>query len=112
MIKELPQQKQMQPQMHQNALQQLMAALRSPTSHNQQQEILQILESNPLLKAAYIKQRQNALHQQAANGVGGVGGVGMVASVPQEQQPLQHMMQPQQQMHETHQMLRQQQQVT
>lgn len=53
-----PQQPQSQPQMHQRALQQLMATLRSPTSHNQQQEILQILKSNPQLMAAFIKQRQ------------------------------------------------------
>lgn len=53
-----PQQQQTQPPVHQKALQQLMATLRSPTSHNQQQEILQILKSNPPLMAAFIKQRQ------------------------------------------------------
>lgn len=53
-----PQQQATQPAVHQKALQQLMATLRSPTSHNQQQEILQILKSNPPLMAAFIKQRQ------------------------------------------------------
>ncbi|XP_037871053.1 histone lysine acetyltransferase CREBBP isoform X3 [Bombyx mori] len=100
-----------QPQMHQKALQQLMATLRSPSSHNQQQEILQILKSNPPLMAAFIKQRQNAQNQQA--GVGGVGSVGGVCGVPQQQAPLQHMMQPQQQqrLQQMHQMLPQQPQV-
>ncbi|XP_063635647.1 histone acetyltransferase p300-like [Cydia splendana] len=107
------------PQMHQKALQQLMATLRSPTSHNQQQEILQILKSNPPLMAAFIKQRQNAQNQQAAGNVGGVGnvsgvgvggGVGVGSLGVGAQQPLQHMMQ-QPRMQPMHQMLPQQGQV-
>lgn len=41
------------------ALQQLMQTLKNPTSGpDQQQQILQILKSNPQLMAAFIKQRQ------------------------------------------------------
>lgn len=47
------------PQMMQKqALQQLMATLRSPHSPEQQQQILSILKANPQLMAAFIKQRQ------------------------------------------------------
>ncbi|XP_069355326.1 CREB-binding protein isoform X5 [Maniola hyperantus] len=119
----VPSQQQPAAPMHQKALQQLMATLRSPTSHNQQQEILQILKSNPPLMAAFIKQRaQNAQNQQQAGGgvpVGnvGVGGVSNVnvglGGVQQQPQQLQHMMQPQQQqrLQQMHQMLPQQSQV-
>ncbi|CAG4940100.1 unnamed protein product [Colias eurytheme] len=109
-----------QPQhMQQKALQQLMATLRSPTSPNQQHEILQILKSNPPLMAAFIKQRaQNAQNQQQASGgvssVSGVGGVGGHVALGGVQQPqqLQHMMQPQQQrLQQMHQMIPQQGQV-
>lgn len=42
-----------------HALQQLMQTLKNPTSGpDQQQQILQILKSNPQLMAAFIKQRQ------------------------------------------------------
>lgn len=44
--------------MQKQALQQLMATLRSPQSAEQQQQILTILKSNPQLMAAFIKQRQ------------------------------------------------------
>lgn len=40
------------------ALQQLLQTLRSPTTPEQQQQILQILKTNPQLMAAFIKQRQ------------------------------------------------------
>ena len=40
------------------ALQQLMQTLRSPSTPEQQSQILQILKSNPPLMAAFIKQRQ------------------------------------------------------
>lgn len=40
-----------------HALQQLMQTLRSPHSNEQQNQILQILKSNPPLMAAFIKQR-------------------------------------------------------
>jgi len=43
--------------MHKHALQQLMQTLKSPTSAEQQNQILQILKSNPPLMAAFIKQR-------------------------------------------------------
>lgn len=108
---------QQQTQAHQKALQQLMATLRSPPCQNQQQEILNILKSNPPLMAAFIKQRQqNNQNQQAAavavgGGVGNVGPVGGVG-LPQQQPPLQHMMQPQQQQQrlqqQMHQMIPQQ----
>lgn len=40
-----------------HALQQLMQTLRSPHTPEQQNQILQILKSNPPLMAAFIKQR-------------------------------------------------------
>lgn len=43
--------------MHKHALQQLMQTLRSPHTADQQNQILQILKSNPPLMAAFIKQR-------------------------------------------------------
>ena len=55
------------------SLQQLITALRSPSSTQQQQQVMSILKSNPSLMAAFIKQRkqamqqarQQAMHQQA-----------------------------------------------
>ena len=55
------------------SLQQLITALRSPSSTQQQQQVMSILKSNPCLMAAFIKQRkqamqqarQQAMHQQA-----------------------------------------------
>lgn len=48
-----------------HALQQLMQTLKNPTSGpDQQQQILQILKSNPQLMAAFIKQRQVRLISQ------------------------------------------------
>lgn len=46
------------PGLHSKALQQLMVTLKSPTSPDQQAQILQILKANPPLMAAFIKQRQ------------------------------------------------------
>ncbi|EZA49929.1 Histone acetyltransferase [Ooceraea biroi] len=43
--------------MNKHALQQLMQTLKSPASAEQQNQILQILKSNPPLMAAFIKQR-------------------------------------------------------
>ena len=43
------------------ALQQLMATLKSPNTPEQQNQILHILKSNPPLMAAFIKQRQVCL---------------------------------------------------
>lgn len=48
---------QAQSNMHKHALQQLMQTLRSPHTPEQQNQILQILKSNPPLMAAFIKQR-------------------------------------------------------
>ncbi|KAK6630216.1 hypothetical protein RUM43_015009 [Polyplax serrata] len=44
--------------MPKQALQQLLQTLKSPNTPEQQQQILQILKSNPQLMAAFIKQRQ------------------------------------------------------
>lgn len=43
--------------MQKHALQQLMQTLRNPSTPDQQNQILQILKSNPPLMAAFIKQR-------------------------------------------------------
>ncbi|KAL0268194.1 UNVERIFIED_CONTAM: hypothetical protein PYX00_010225 [Menopon gallinae] len=45
------------------ALQQLLQTLKSPSSPEQQQQILSILKSNPQLMAAFIKQRQSFQNQ-------------------------------------------------
>uniref|UniRef100_A0A1Y1MJM8 histone acetyltransferase n=1 Tax=Photinus pyralis TaxID=7054 RepID=A0A1Y1MJM8_PHOPY len=74
-------------QMQKQALQQLMQTLRLPQSPDQQQQILQILKSNPQLMAAFIKQRQaQAQAQQGA-------GAGVAGASPQQ---LQHMLSQQQ----------------
>lgn len=55
----MPQNQQQNNPAHKHALQQLMQTLKSPTSGQEQQnQILQILKSNPPLMAAFIKQRQ------------------------------------------------------
>ncbi|XP_046672047.1 CREB-binding protein-like [Homalodisca vitripennis] len=78
---------------HKQALQQLLQTLRSPSSQEQQQQILQILKSNPQLMAAFIKQRQSfqaQAHQQQQAQQQNV-------NVPQAPtQTLQHMMNQQQ----------------
>ncbi|XP_051550123.1 CREB-binding protein-like isoform X2 [Myxocyprinus asiaticus] len=63
-----------------NALQDLLRTLKSPSSPQQQQQVLNILKSNPQLMAAFIKQRTAKYH----------------ANQPQQQQQQQ---QPQQGMH-------------
>ncbi|CAL8389401.1 unnamed protein product [Arctogadus glacialis] len=49
----------------QSALQDLLHALKSPSSPQQQQQVLNILRSNPHLMAAFIKQRTAKRLQQA-----------------------------------------------
>ncbi|XP_077589809.1 CREB-binding protein-like [Stigmatopora nigra] len=46
-----------------NALQELLRTLKSPSSPQQQQQVLNILKSNPQLMAAFIKQRTKAKYQ-------------------------------------------------
>merc|ERR1712141_985884 len=47
------------------SLQQLISALRSPNSAQQQSQVMSILKSNPSLMAAFIKQRQQQQLQYA-----------------------------------------------
>ncbi|XP_068610300.1 histone acetyltransferase p300 [Brachionichthys hirsutus] len=56
----------------QAALQDLLRTLRSPTSPHQQQQVLNILRSNPTLMAAFIRQRA-ARYQGVQGGPGGGG---------------------------------------
>jgi E1A/CREB-binding protein len=49
-------------------LQQLIQALKSPSSPHQQQQVLGILKSNPSLMAAFIKQRAQQQQQQSQGG--------------------------------------------
>ncbi|XP_044018389.1 histone lysine acetyltransferase CREBBP-like [Aphidius gifuensis] len=51
------------------SLQQLLQVLRSPSTPEQQSQILQILKSNPPLMVAFIKQRQQQIGQQHAEAV-------------------------------------------
>ncbi|CDQ86744.1 unnamed protein product [Oncorhynchus mykiss] len=60
----------------QAALQDLLRTLRSPSSPGQQQQVLNILRSNPLLMAAFIKQRA-ARYQGGVRFQGAPGGVGV-----------------------------------
>lgn len=48
---------QVQSTMHKHVLQQLMQTLKNPHTPEQQNQILQILKSNPPIMAAFIKQR-------------------------------------------------------
>uniref|UniRef100_A0A3P9B5I0 histone acetyltransferase n=1 Tax=Maylandia zebra TaxID=106582 RepID=A0A3P9B5I0_9CICH len=64
-----------------NALQDLLRTLKSPSSPQQQQQVLNILKSNPQLMAAFIKQRTAKYH----------------ANQPQQQQPQQQQQAGQQQ---------------
>ncbi|XP_078805407.1 CREB-binding protein isoform X4 [Oryzias latipes] len=64
-----------------NALQDLLRTLKSPSSPQQQQQVLNILKSNPQLMAAFIKQRTAKYH----------------ANQPQQQQVQQQQVQPGQQ---------------
>ena len=52
-----------QPVPSRQSLQQLITALRSPSSTQQQQQVMSILKSNPCLMAAFIKQRKQAMQQ-------------------------------------------------
>lgn len=94
--------------MQQKALQQLMTTLRSPTSPDQQAQILHILKSNPPLMAAFIKQRQNVQNQQAGGGVGGAAS-GQGAPLPHMMGPSAPQPQPQR-LQQMQQMMGQQQQ--
>ncbi|CAI5674612.1 unnamed protein product [Oreochromis niloticus] len=58
----------------QAALQELLRMLRSPSSPPQQQQVLNILRSNPQLMAAFIKQRASK-YKGGQGGPGGPGGV-------------------------------------
>uniref|UniRef100_A0A8C3AZM7 histone acetyltransferase n=1 Tax=Cyclopterus lumpus TaxID=8103 RepID=A0A8C3AZM7_CYCLU len=58
----------------QAALQDLLRTLRSPSSPLQQQQVLNILRSNPTLMAAFIRQRA-ARYQGGQGGPGGAGGL-------------------------------------
>ncbi|XP_028840880.1 histone acetyltransferase p300 isoform X2 [Denticeps clupeoides] len=62
--------------MPQGALQELLRTLRSPSSPLQQQQVLNILRSNPQLMAAFIKQRVYKYKGGAAAPPGGQGGAG------------------------------------
>ncbi|XP_023685712.2 histone acetyltransferase p300-like isoform X2 [Paramormyrops kingsleyae] len=56
----------------QAALQELLRALRSPSSPLQQQQVLEILRANPQLMAAFIKQRASRYKGGAPGGGGGI----------------------------------------
>jgi E1A/CREB-binding protein len=62
------------------SLQQLIQALKSPTSRQQQEQVLTILKSNPSLMAAFIKQRaqQQQQNQQGGTAIAAGGGGGQV----------------------------------
>ncbi|XP_058875041.1 histone acetyltransferase p300 isoform X3 [Acipenser ruthenus] len=70
----------------QAALQDLLRTLRSPSSPLQQQQVLNILRSNPQLMAAFIKQRA-AKYQGGGGGGGGGAGPGPGGGQQQQQQP-------------------------
>jgi E1A/CREB-binding protein len=82
-------------------LHQLLQTLRSPASAEQQQQVLQILKSNPQLMTAFIRHRQQQQQQQQAQqqqqqqqqqtGQGGQPMMPTVMNQPQQQQ--QHMIQ-------------------
>ena len=57
-----------QPVPSRESLQQLLTALRTPNSIQQQQQVMNILKNDPSLMAAFIKQRQQAMHQQQDQG--------------------------------------------
>lgn len=75
-----------------SALQELLRTLKSPTSPQQQRQVLSILKSNPQLMAAFIKQRtlkyqaQQQAPQQSPQAMMGAQG-GMQPMVNQVQQP-------------------------
>ena len=57
-----------QPVPSRESLQQLLTALRAPNSIQQQQQVMNILKNDPSLRAAFIRQRQQAMHQQQGQG--------------------------------------------
>nr|XP_014352799.1 PREDICTED: histone acetyltransferase p300-like [Latimeria chalumnae] len=69
------------PQANRGALQDLLQTLRSPSSPMQQQQVLNILRSNPQLMAAFIKQRA-AKYQGGKSPAGMPGQPGMPQSQP------------------------------
>ncbi|XP_075233489.1 histone acetyltransferase p300-like [Lycorma delicatula] len=87
-------QPQAQPQqnsgLHKQALHQLLQTLRSPTSSEQQQQILHILKSNPQLVAAFIKQQTVFQQQQQQQQSAVPGGPGHMAAPGVQQPRLQH----------------------
>ncbi|KAJ8298017.1 hypothetical protein KUTeg_024548 [Tegillarca granosa] len=70
-----------------NALQQLLQTLKSPTSPQQQRQVLQILRSNPQLMAAFIRQRTQQQQQNMANQTHQQG---LAQQNPHQPQPPQH----------------------
>jgi E1A/CREB-binding protein len=56
------------PGMQKHALHQLLQTLKSPSTPDQQQQILHILKTNPQLMAAFIKQRQGSQTQHPQAG--------------------------------------------
>uniref|UniRef100_A0A671QHD5 histone acetyltransferase n=1 Tax=Sinocyclocheilus anshuiensis TaxID=1608454 RepID=A0A671QHD5_9TELE len=71
-----------------NALQDLLLTLKSPSSPQQQQQVLNILKSNPQLMAAFIKQRTAKYHanqpqqQQAQQGMHAAQNMAAMQAVP------------------------------
>ncbi|XP_022538658.2 histone acetyltransferase p300 isoform X1 [Astyanax mexicanus] len=66
----------------QGALQDLLRTLRSPSSPQQQQQVLNILRSNPQLMAAFIKQRVHKYKGGAGGPAGPQGGPGTMSGQP------------------------------
>ncbi|XP_053577371.1 histone acetyltransferase p300 isoform X2 [Bombina bombina] len=72
----------------QAALQNLLRTLRSPSSPMQQQQVLNILHSNPQLLAAFIKQRAaKYASSQNPQGTGGMPGMPTQSNMPQGVHP-------------------------
>ncbi|XP_014253868.1 CREB-binding protein isoform X3 [Cimex lectularius] len=100
---------QQNPAVQKQALQQLLQTLRSPTTPEQQQQILHILKTNPQLMAAFIKQRQQQQQQQQQqNQQAGAQQAQPTGQQQQQQQQMQQHLLQQNRMHM--QMLSQQQQ--
>ncbi|BET01960.1 Domain of Unknown Function (DUF902) [Nesidiocoris tenuis] len=100
----VPQQQPQQPpnQQQKQALAQLLQTLRSPTTPEQQQQILHILKTNPQLMAAFIKRQQAQQQAQQQQQQAGQGGAAAGQGQPppqmgQQQQMQQHLLQQQQQ---------------
>jgi len=89
-----------QPQPGHVLLNQLLQTLRSPTTPEQQQQVLQILKSNPQLMTAFIRHRQQQQANQAMQQ--GQQMVNQVGQPVQQQQGQQLLNQPQQQQQQQH----------